>query len=370
MAEQPVYDPQALPWGAQDASARRVTLTRLLGRISREALQGESLRPILQGICDCLVAELPVPIASIILLDEAASQFVDEVWAGELILETQANAVGWPVSHGAAGRCARLGTAQLIVDVDADPDYVAGHPDVRSEYLVPIRHRQRLHGVLNVESTRTDFFDADACAVFDAVADMVAAAIHFARMAEELTKANRKLERLSMIDGLTGIANRRGFDQHLREEWARMALEGRPLALLLADADAFKPLNDALGHLHGDECLRELARICERFATGDRDLVARFGGEELVLLLLGLECADALEVAEGLRTAVVEVAMPHPTSPVASVVTISIGVAAVRPSLDRPPEILVAAADRALYAAKQRGRNQVCTNEDAQTRKT
>ena len=93
--------------------------------------------------------------------------------------------------------------------MDADPDYVAGNDGVCSEYLVPIRHGARLHGVLNIESTRRDFFDAEALAVFDAVADLVAAAIHFARIADELQQANRKLERLSMIDGLTGIANRR-----------------------------------------------------------------------------------------------------------------------------------------------------------------
>src|SRR5690242_13221679 len=86
-----------VPWDAQDTLARRATLMRLLGRISREALQGESLGPILQGICECLVAELPVPIASIILLDEDATHFVDEVWAGELVLEPQPIATGWPV---------------------------------------------------------------------------------------------------------------------------------------------------------------------------------------------------------------------------------------------------------------------------------
>lgn len=354
------YEAQALPWDAQDALARRATLTRLLGRISREALQGEGLHQILQGICDCLVAELPVPIASVIVLNEQTSQFVDEVWAGELILESQANAIGWPVTYGAAGRCARLGTTQLIVDVDADPDYVSGHPDVRSEYLVPIRHRQRLHGVLNIESTRTDFFDAESCAVFDAVADLVAGAIHFARIAEELTVANRKLEQLSMIDGLTGIANRRCFDQHLREEWMRMAAESRPLTLAMADADAFKALNDSHGHLHGDDCLRELARIFQRFATGERDLVARFGGEELALLMPGRDREEALDIAECLRAAVEAAAMPHPTSPVAPFVTMSIGVASLQASPTRPAEVLVAAADRALYAAKQRGRNQVC----------
>ncbi|HET7125742.1 MAG TPA: diguanylate cyclase [Lysobacter sp.] len=358
--DNPAQDAPGPPWDAQDVLARRATLTRLLGRISREALQGESLGPILQGICDCLVSELPVPIASIILLDEAATHFVEEVWAGELMLEPQPIATGWPVTRGAAGRCVRLGAPQLILDVGVDRDYVAGHPDVRSEYLVPIRHRERMHGVLNIECTRTDFFDAEACAVFDAVADLVAGAIHFARMADELVLANRKLERLSMSDGLTGIANRRCFDLRLDHDWARMAAEGRPLALLIVDADAFKPLNDALGHLHGDECLRELAWICQRCAIDDHDLVARFGGEELVLLLPGCDAAEAMRVGETLRAAVEAAEMPHPASPVASHVTVSVGVAALRPSPAAPPEMLIAAADRALYLAKQRGRNCVC----------
>ena len=247
---------------------------------------------------------------------------------------------------------------QLILDVDADPDYVAGNPEVRSEYLVPIRHRERLHGVLNIECTRPDFLDAEACAVFDAVADVVAGAIHFARIADELTLANRKLERLSMSDGLTGIANRRRFDQQLAAEWARLARERRPLALLIVDADAFKPLNDALGHLNGDECLRELARLCGRF-VGEGDLVARFGGEELVLLLPGCELARACAIAESLRMAVADAGMPHPDSPMAPHVTVSIGVSACVPQANMPPEWLVATADRAMYAAKQGGRNQV-----------
>jgi diguanylate cyclase (GGDEF)-like protein len=359
--DNPVPD-APMPWDAQDTLARRATLMRLLGRISREALQGESLGPILQGICECLVAELPVPIASIILLDEDATHFVDEVWSGELVLVPQPIATGWPVTRGAAGRCVRLGQPQLIPDVDVDPDYVAGNPDVRSEYLVPIRHRERMHGVLNIECTRSDFFDAEACAVFDAVADLVAGAIHFARMADELVLANRKLERLSMSDGLTGIANRRSFDQRLHDDWMRMAAEGRPLALVLADADAFKPLNDALGHLHGDECLRELAWICERSATSEHDLAARFGGEELVLLLPGRELAEAMRVGESLRAAVEAAAMPHPASPVAAIVTVSVGVASLRPSSASPPEMLVAAADRALYLAKKSGRNRVCAH--------
>jgi len=352
--------PSNLPgqsWLAQDANARRATLTRIVVRISREALQGEGLQAMLQGICACIVAELPVAIASVILLNEENTHFVREVYAGAMTMSPLATAGEWPVGRGGAGRCARTGRTQLIADVDVDPDYVAGNSYVRSEYLVPIRHGQRLHGVLNIESTQTDFFDAESCAVFDAVSHLVAGAIHFARMADELKLANRKLERMSMSDGLTGIANRRCFDDRLHSDWKRLAASGESLALLLADADAFKPLNDASGHLYGDECLRELARVCEGFVESDHDLVARFGGEELILLLPGRSVEQARDIAERLRTAVEAAAMPHPDSPVSAHVTISIGVSSVVPDATQPPELLVALADRALYAAKLQGRN-------------
>ena len=289
----PISNLPGQSWSAMNANARRAALTRIVVRISREALQGEGLHAMLQGICACIVAELPVAIASVILLNEQNTHFVKEVYAGEVTLSPLAIADNWPVTKGGAGRCARTGRAQLIADVDVDPDYVAGNTYVRSEYLVPIRHGQRMHGVLNIESTRTDFFDAESCAVFDAVSHLVAGAIHFARMADELKLANRKLERISMSDGLTGIANRRCFDERLQSDWTRLAASGEPLALLLVDADAFKPLNDASGHLYGDECLRELARICDGFAESEHDLVARFGGEELVLLLPGRTFAQA-----------------------------------------------------------------------------
>jgi diguanylate cyclase (GGDEF)-like protein len=343
--------------GARAEPARGALLAGLLAQVSREALQGETLDAVLQRIVDCLIRQLPVPIASIFLLDDTGSRFVREVWAGDLDLHPVELAHDWTVDMGAAGRCARTGAPVLITDVDSDPDYIAGNSAVRSEYLVPIRHRERLHGVLNIESTDAEFFTAEARAVFDAIADQVAGAIHLARVVGELEAANRKLEQLSMSDGLTGIANRRCFDQRLAADWARLADEARPLALLLVDADCFKPLNDAMGHPYGDECLRELARICGRFAPGDGDLVARFGGEELVLLLPGREADTAAAVAEALRAAVEAAAMSHPASVVAPHVTVSIGVGARVPDPAHPPETLLVAADRALYRAKARGRN-------------
>jgi diguanylate cyclase (GGDEF)-like protein len=178
-------------------------------------------------------------------------------------------------------------------------------------------------------------------------------------MADELIEANRKLKHLSMRDGLTGIANRRQFDARLAETWARQLRDGAPLALLLADADYFKALNDTAGHLRGDECLQWLARICEGFAIDEHDLVARYGGEEFVLLLPGRTLEDAIAHAEKLRCAVVEKGFEHPASPLASRVTISIGVAAMIPSAEATPKQLVAAADRAMYDAKTGGRDRV-----------
>ena len=333
-------------------------LTEILAQVSSEALQGDTLQDVLQRIVDCLTQQLPVAIASIILLNEDGTHFLQEVWSGELDF-IQIDGASWPITQGVTGRCARTGEAQLITNVDIDPDYVPGNSKVTSEYLVPIHHRDRLHGVLNLESTRADFFTAEVCAMFDAVALQVAGAIHLARVVHELERANRKLQELSMSDGLTGIANRRCFDLRLADEWRKHVSDGRSLALLLVDVDWFKPLNDACGHPHGDECLRVLARICADVADGKDALVARFGGEEFVLLLAGCDLVAARRLAERLRRKVEARAMVHPKSTVAPCITISVGVSAMRPDALQSPEFLVDAADRALYAAKAKGRNRV-----------
>lgn len=342
----------------QGVRGERAMLTEILAEVSAEALQGETLEEVLQRIVDCITRHLPVSIASIILLNEEGTHFVQEVWAGKLELDLPFG-MPWPIERGAAGRCARTGEAQLIADVEQDPDYVPGNAHVRSEYILPIRHRERLHGVLNLEATRADFFTLEVRAMFDAVASQIAGTIHLARVVRELELANRKLEQLSMSDGLTGIANRRCFDQRLAEEWTRHLRDGRPLALLLVDVDCFKPLNDACGHLYGDECLRELARLSSNLIERDDVLVARYGGEELALLLPRSDQREARRRAEYLRRRVEKLALAHPASAVAPHVTVSVGVCAMRPGDAHSPDVLIDAADRALYAAKARGRNRV-----------
>lgn len=344
-------------WDDHDAAGRRVMLTEILAQVSHEALQGDTLEAVLHAIVDCITRRLPVTIASIILLNEERTHFIQEVWSGYIDLDLPAG-LPWPVTVGAAGRCARTGKSQLITDLREDSDYVPGNSAVSSEYLVPIRHRERLHGVLNLESTRVDFFTHEVCAVFDAIAGQVAGAIHVTRLLRELEVANRKLSDLSMRDGLTGIANRRCFDERVAEEWRRHAADGTSLALLMVDVDCFKALNDARGHLHGDECLRELARLCAGNARGDGDLVARYGGEEIVILLPRCELEGANAIAEKLRTEVELLGMAHPASNVAACVTVSIGVSAVRPQESCASAArLISTADGAMYAAKATGRN-------------
>lgn len=344
-------------WGRSDPSDRSAVLAEILARVSSEALQGETLDAVLQRIVDCLAKRLPVAIASIILLDDERTHFVKEVWAGTIDLDPRMPP--WPVSIGAAGRCAQTGAAQLIADVASDPDYVPGHHAVRSEYLVPIWHRTRLHGVLNLESTRSDFFAPEVCMMFDAVAAQVAGAVHLARVVDELEIANRRLEQLSMSDGLTGIANRRCFDQRLAEAWRCHAAGQRPLGLLLVDVDFFKSLNDARGHLHGDECLRLLSGVCGEFAAAHGGLVARYGGEEFALLLPDCDVHEARRRAERLRECVQALALPHLQSAVAACLTVSIGASSLVPDEALVSDALIDAADRALYAAKAGGRNRV-----------
>ena len=178
------------------------------------------------------------------------------------------------------------------------------------------------------------------------------------------------LRRLTMLDGLTGVANRRAFDIGLSREWARASRAGEQVALLMADIDHFKQFNDLYGHQAGDACLRDVAATIARHARRPGDLIARYGGEEFALLLPDCGAAKAREIAARVLADVGSLRIPHAGSPTAGWVTISLGVASMAaPKADasadtgdealRGPESLVGAADAALYRAKRAGRNRV-----------
>jgi diguanylate cyclase (GGDEF)-like protein len=178
-----------------------------------------------------------------------------------------------------------------------------------------------------------------------------------------LARSRDRLEGLVFVDSLTGLANRRALDERLLREWHRPG-QRDPLALLMIDVDFFKEYNDRYGHLAGDDCLRALAATLVARGIRAGDFLARFGGEEFAVVAPGTRLDEALTLAEDLRAHVQAQGIVHARSPL-GVVTISIGVAAVQPSVGSGPLELLNAADAALYRAKHAGRNRVGAGRDA-----
>lgn len=177
------------------------------------------------------------------------------------------------------------------------------------------------------------------------------------RRNEQLRAARDQLERISLTDSLTGLANRRHFDQHLAQEWARAQREHSRVSLIMIDIDHFKNYNDEYGHPAGDQCLRQVAEALQSMAQRPVDLVSRYGGEEFAIVLPHTEAPE--QVAEQCRQAVEALQLPHAFSPAAPVVTISAGVCSLQPGALDTPEKLTEGADDALYEAKEGGRNKV-----------
>ncbi|WP_193452743.1 sensor domain-containing diguanylate cyclase [Pseudomonas nitroreducens] len=182
--------------------------------------------------------------------------------------------------------------------------------------------------------------------------------LRVAERTDELRELNNQLEAMSLTDALTGIANRRRFDQLLEHEWDHARRSGEALALAIIDVDWFKRYNDHYGHPAGDACLRDIARTLAATVNRSTDLVARYGGEEFVFLAPMTDLAGVRGMANKLLQAVEALALPHELSPLGRV-SVSIGVVAAVPSSEYSAEMLVQQADAALYEAKKQGRNQV-----------
>jgi len=173
-----------------------------------------------------------------------------------------------------------------------------------------------------------------------------------------LQEANRKLELMANLDGLTQIANRRRFDDYLSSEWQRHQREQNSLALILIDIDYFKRYNDRYGHQGGDDCLVRVAQAIAQVPQRPTDLVARYGGEEFVVILSNTDMQGALKVARAIQEAIASLAIIHENSDVSDYVTLSMGFVSLIPTLDLSPEVLISYADKSLYLAKEKGRNQ------------
>jgi diguanylate cyclase (GGDEF)-like protein/PAS domain S-box-containing protein len=187
------------------------------------------------------------------------------------------------------------------------------------------------------------------------------------RSEQELQGAYRAVETLALTDGLTGLANRRRFDQCLAAEWRRGLRDKFPLSLLMLDVDLFKEYNDTYGHQRGDSCLKQLAEACLDVVSRPGDLVARFGGDEFVVILPNTKSAGAMQVGNEICEALRGRRLTH-TGSLPGIITITIGCATLVPEFGKHPSELIAMADHALYEAKRNGRNQVCLGKAIERR--
>ena len=239
---------------------------------------------------------------------------------------------------------------------------------VRSSLTCPMKVEGVPVGFLFFSSGETETYRDVHVDTYLVIANQVAVILQKSRLYHELLKtqealidANKKLDAKARIDGLTGIANRRHFDEAYALEWRRAHRNQYPLSVILIDIDYFKRYNDSKGHIKGDACLKVVATSIENSAQRAADLVGRFGGEEFVVLVPHADARQSGELAERIRAAVAELKLVHGTSEVCDVVTISLGVASGIPHGATSPDGLLIAADQALYRAKDNGRNRVET---------
>jgi len=262
---------------------------------------------------------------------------------------------------------ARDGASAMASALETRPDLIlldVGLPDTDGfELCRKFKQNTFLHDIpvlfLTGRTSTTDEVDGLEAGGIDYITKPINPTVLRARVRNhlELKRSRDALERMARLDGLTGVANRRTFDDLLLREWRRNARTGQPMSVIMIDVDHFKQYNDTYGHGEGDECLKQVTKAAEGALQRPADIVARYGGEEFVALLPDTTLEGAMAVAEGIRAAIAARAIPHAGSKAAPHVTVSLGVATGIPEADQDPSVLVRAADAQLYAAKAEGRN-------------
>jgi diguanylate cyclase (GGDEF)-like protein len=322
---------------------RRRSQVEAVNAVARETTSVFELDQLLDRLCEVILRNFAADQVSVVMYDDGyltvahfRGKLTSRLAQGERLPES-------------AGLCARaLANAAPVLDnrVRTNSGYVAGFEETHSEVCLPLISFSEPLGVLVLDSAKPDAFDPEEIHAMQAAADVCATAIQNARHFE-------RARNLANVDGLTGIYNRRYFEQRILEELERSLRYNGSMALLMIDIDHFKKLNDEFGHLLGDEVLRQVSNIFEEHLR-KLDVVCRYGGEEFAILVPETPGNRAMGVAEKLRKIIEGWNFPGVPRPV----TISVGVAEF-PTNGRTRDELMKAADDALYLAKQKGRNRV-----------
>ncbi|MDP9267859.1 MAG: diguanylate cyclase [Acidobacteriota bacterium] len=323
---------------------KRRSQLEAINAIARQTTAVLERDELLRKVCTLILQSFPLVDHVVLTLREGESLVV-YAHQGKLTPTVEMGNT-LPVDQGISGRALATGRAVVINDVTADPAYVQGFVETRSEMCLPLISFGKQLGVVCLESATAGAFEQTDVQPLESVADIIATAIQNANYFDQ-AKA------LANVDGLTGAFNRRFFESRITEELERAGRYGKQLAVIMLDIDHFKRLNDEFGHLLGDEVLRQVSALF-RSQLRKVDFVCRYGGEEFVLLLPETSGEDALAVAEKVRRVIEAHSFPGVPRPV----TISIGVAEF-PTHGASRDEIVRAADLALYASKQSGRNRV-----------
>lgn len=328
----------------------RVSELQILYDLARTIASSLDLNEVLERVTSIVPVKLKVPKFSIMLLNGEGRLEVFKAHPRHLGSEGLSFAVG----EGVCGRAAELRRSWYVPDLELDPLFkvrgARGQKEKGSLLAVPMMGGGELLGVLNFERPQKSDFGPDEMDFFAAVADQVGIAVQNARLHEQTVA-------LSITDPLTGVHNRRHLFQQLEAELARASRFETPLTMLMIDIDHFKHLNDTAGHAAGDDVLRQVCQLL-RGNLRKVDTLARYGGEEFVVLLPQISRAEAIEVAEKLRTSIAESNLEQGKTQPGGKVTISVGLATL-PFDARDQAKLVDSADAALYASKRSGRNKV-----------
>ncbi|MGD1904828.1 MAG: diguanylate cyclase domain-containing protein [Leptolyngbyaceae cyanobacterium] len=384
--EQGAVDYVTKPFQPGELLARiktHLTLVHLQKRTQRQAAQETILRHVIEDIHSSL--ELTTVLANAISHIQAF-MVVDRILIVRCLASAQKNIVAttdpacqlanFPIDTARFKDPYQLSIAQPETLTSVDVDWLKQW-QVHTELRFPIFQDDKLWGamIIHLPAHLPQDGSADLLQLIvgqleiaiqqsELYAELQVTQAELVTTVEKLALANTELAELAHVDKLTQLANRRYFDTCMKQEWLRLQREKHPLSVIVIDIDYFKPYNDTYGHLQGDNCLQAVAQALSQTIQRPADLMFRYGGEEFVAVLPNTYIEGAVVLAEKMQQAISQLDIPHHTSLVSNHITISLGIATRIPNPQQTWTALIDEADKALYRAKERGRNQYCLAND------